>query len=240
MKFNDGFWLLKDGVKPFYGLQVTQATNDGDAYNLQVATRPIRHRGDTLGGRLLKCTPLSTYLMYSAGPLLSVRIHSPTEDVIGVKIDHFAHYEPFPNIILFPDDKPISNCSLKRDESTLSLTTGGLTAEITEKPYTITFKSPTRILTAAGEKYQALFDVPSHWTLGSASNSSCLARDPASNPNPVPPPRTVRYINSELNLSPGELVYGFGEQFGAFVKNGMISFLPLTRTTYDEQHNKVK
>lgn len=50
MKFNDGFWLLKNGVKPFYGLQVTQVIKEDEGYNLQVATRPIRHRGDTLGG----------------------------------------------------------------------------------------------------------------------------------------------------------------------------------------------
>lgn len=72
MKFNDGFWLLKQGVKPYYGLQVVQSTVKDDAYFLQVATRPIRHRGDTLGG-----------------PVLSVRVHSPTEGVIGVSIDHF-------------------------------------------------------------------------------------------------------------------------------------------------------
>jgi hypothetical protein len=50
MKFNDGFWLLKNGVKPFYGLQATQVTKDDTGYDLQVSTRPIRHRGDTLGG----------------------------------------------------------------------------------------------------------------------------------------------------------------------------------------------
>lgn len=50
MKFNDGFWLLKNGVKPFYGLQIVQNTQDTDGYSLQVSTRPIRHRGDTLGG----------------------------------------------------------------------------------------------------------------------------------------------------------------------------------------------
>jgi hypothetical protein len=50
MKFNDGFWLLKNGVKPYYGLQVTQTLADASGYDLQVATRPIRHRGDTLGG----------------------------------------------------------------------------------------------------------------------------------------------------------------------------------------------
>lgn len=72
MKFNDGFWLLKDGVKPYYALQVAQSSADADGYNLQVSTKPIRHRGDTLGG-----------------PVLNIKIHSPTEGVIGVAIDHF-------------------------------------------------------------------------------------------------------------------------------------------------------
>ena len=72
MRFNDGFWLLKHGVKPFYGLQVVQSTQTEDGFKLQVATRPIRHRGDTLGG-----------------PVLDVKVYSPTEGVIGVKIDHF-------------------------------------------------------------------------------------------------------------------------------------------------------
>jgi hypothetical protein len=157
---------------------------------------------------------------HDLGPLLSVRVHSSTQGVIGVKIEHFSVRQQYPHIPLFPDVPPVKDVSLKQTESIYSLTTGGLTAEITEKPYTITFKSPTRILTFAGEKHQALFDVPSRWTLSSASNSSCLALDPASNPNPAPLPPVVRYINSELNLSPGELVYGFGEQFGAFVKNG--------------------
>ncbi|KAJ6547326.1 alpha-glucosidase [Mycena capillaripes] len=190
MRFNDGFWLLKNGVKGYYGLQATQTKEKDGAFELQVATRPIRHRGDTLGG-----------------PVLSVKVHSPTEGVIGVKLDHFAHTAPFPVIPLFPDDQPIPNSSLKTTESGCTLTSGGLTAEITTNPYTITFKSPTRTLTFAGEKYQAVFDVPSRWTTLSASNSSPL-------------PGIVRYINSELNISPGELVYGFGEQFGAFVKNG--------------------
>ncbi|KAJ7285616.1 alpha-glucosidase [Mycena rebaudengoi] len=203
MRFNDGFWLLKHGVKSYYGLQVTQANEKGGTVELQVATRPIRHRGDTLGG-----------------PVLSVKVHSPTEGVIGVRIAHFVHNTPSPDIPLFPDDKPILNSTVATSESGYSLTTGGLTAEITTNPYTITFKSPTHTLTFAGEKYQALFDVPARWTTSSAANSSCLALDPNSNPTPAPIPEIIKYINSELNISPGELVYGFGEQFGAFVKNG--------------------
>ena len=50
MRFIDGFWLLKSGVKPSYGLQVVQAIPDETGYNLQVSTKPVRHRGDTLAG----------------------------------------------------------------------------------------------------------------------------------------------------------------------------------------------
>jgi hypothetical protein len=125
-----------------------------------------------------------------------------------------------PNIALFPDDQPIRASSLKKTDAGLILATGGLEAVITENPYSITFKSVQHTLTMAGVKHQALFDVPSRWTLAGAANSSCLALDPSSNPSPTRAPDIVRYINSELNLSPGELVYGFGEQFGAFIKNG--------------------
>ena len=79
MRFNDGFWLMKQGVKPYYGLQVVQATVEDNTYHLQVSTKPIRHRGDTLGG-----------------PLLSVKVHSPTDGVIGVRIDHFKVCEKVP------------------------------------------------------------------------------------------------------------------------------------------------
>ncbi|KAF8162970.1 glycoside hydrolase family 31 protein [Crassisporium funariophilum] len=203
MKFSDGFWLLKNGVKPFYGLQVVQVKSDATGYDLQVATRPIRHRGDTLGG-----------------PLLSVRVHSPTQGVIGVKIQHIVGRETSTNIPLFPDVDPIVDVVLNKVDNKHSLKSGDLTAEITEDPYSITFRSPTRILTEAGPKHQASIHVPSRWTAQTASNSSCLAQDTISNPKPEPLPTVVRYLNSELTISPGELIYGLGEQFGAFVKNG--------------------
>lgn len=81
MRFNDGFWALKAGVKPSYALQVVGHSVKGNAYHLQVATIPIRHRGDTL-----------------KGPVLGVTVHSPTEGVIGVRIEHFQVRCPVPQI----------------------------------------------------------------------------------------------------------------------------------------------
>ena len=71
MKFNDGFWLLKNGVKAYYGLQVVQHKIEDDSYILHVATKPVNGRGDTLGG-----------------PILTINVDAPTEGVIGVSISH--------------------------------------------------------------------------------------------------------------------------------------------------------
>lgn len=224
MKFNDGFWLLKNGIKPFYGLQVVQLKNDATGYDLRVATRPIRHRGDTLGGKYGSlCQIRVDYInrLPFTGPVLSVRVHSPTQGVIGVKIEHIVHGDsPELNIRLFPDAPPIQDASLQSTNDKHSLKSGDLVAEITENPYAITFKSPNRVLTEAGVKHQAVFDVPARWTMQSASYGSCLANDPVSNPRPEVLPPVVKYIHSELKISPGELIYGLGEQFGPFVKNG--------------------
>ena len=128
---------------------------------------------------------------------------------------------------MFPDDPPVPAVSVEKGDKEWSVSSGDLTAVITENPYTITFKSPTRTLTSAGAKHQAIYDVPNKWTLRSASNNSCLATDFSSNPTSGNPPELVRYVHSELNLSPGELIYGLGEQFGAFVKNGEPSRITL-------------
>ncbi|EJD05670.1 alpha-glucosidase [Fomitiporia mediterranea MF3/22] len=203
MKFIDGFWLLKNGVKPYYALQVVQATETKDSYLLHVSTKPIRHRGDTLGG-----------------PLLNIRVHAPSEGIIGVKIDHFKSSNPTPTIPLFPDVAPTSKTSISKTEQILRLESGDLSVEITSNPYTLTFKSPNKTLACAGPKHQGIFDVPYQWTLNSASSMSCMANDFSSNPNPGSPPSFVRYVNSEFTISPGELFYGLGERFGAFVRNG--------------------
>ena len=73
MKFNDGFWLLKHGVKPYYALQVVNDKERSNGIELHVSTKPIRHRGDTLGG-----------------PLLTINVHSVLEQFL--QFVFFYHY----------------------------------------------------------------------------------------------------------------------------------------------------
>lgn len=225
MKFNDGFWLLKSNVKPFYALQIANTKESVDGYEFYVSTRPIKHRGDTLGGTSTSQTVPNSLTCVDLGPVFTVNLSSPTEGVIGVKLGHFGHAPTLPEVPLFPNAAPLQNYSLSERDGDYFLSSGGLTAHVTQNPYTITFKSENRTLTFSGPKHQALYDVPAHWTMNSASNSSCLATDLASNPNREGPSDVVRYIHSELNISPGELIYGFGETFGAFVKNGTSDLL---------------
>lgn len=117
---------------------------------------------------------------------------------------------------------PIPSLAKTHSRGLLKLASGELNVEITSNPYTLVFKSSTKTLTTAGYKHQGLFDIPSQWACNTASNTSCLANDPNSNPVPATSPPILRYINSEFTISPGELFYGFGERFGAFVKNGVL------------------
>lgn len=71
MKFTDGLWLIKEGVKASYALDVQSTIVKDDTISLAVASKTIRHRGDTLGG-----------------PLLNVEISSPGEGIIGVKTEY--------------------------------------------------------------------------------------------------------------------------------------------------------
>ena len=73
MKFTDGNWMMRKGVRAYYPAQAYEVEAGRDSLTVYAPTKPIRHRGDTLDG-----------------PLLTVRFFSPLPDVIGVRLSHFA------------------------------------------------------------------------------------------------------------------------------------------------------
>ncbi|KAL8278546.1 hypothetical protein RQP46_009038 [Phenoliferia psychrophenolica] len=160
VKLTDGLWLRRSGVRLSWATSVVSETvSSADSeVKLLCSTKPIRDRGDTLGG-----------------PALTVTLASPAPDIVRVKLVHFAGIKQIaPAFELFPDGKPTSSpASITRGTDTLSLKAGSLIAQVDTSPsgYSIAFvdaESGTTLVNSP-VKAHGFADVPSKWTLGNIS-----------------------------------------------------------------------
>lgn len=175
MKFSDGAWLMQPGVQAHHPAEVHDLVRESDALVAYAPTRPIRHRGDTL-----------------QGPLLTVRLSSPAENIIRVRIEHYsggAARGPF---------LPLENLTAPKvdiviDDAAATLTSGALTARLERKNgWELSFRSGERVLTRSGWRGAAYIQTA----------------------------KAGNHVAESLTLGVGENVYGLGERFAAFVKNG--------------------
>lgn len=128
------------------------------------------------------------------GPLLTIRINSPMPDIIRVRIEHFSGgIDRGPHIPLQPVSPPPVAISL--DESAATLTSGNLSARVHRMDgFALSFHSGDREITRSGFRGIGFIE---HDELGT-------------------------FIHEQLALGVGENVYGLGERFTAFVKNGQV------------------
>src|ERR1044072_5681137 len=88
MKFSDGYWLLREGVRAAYPAGVLDVETGPGHLTVHAPAHPVRHRGD-----LLK------------GPALTLTCTAPMPGVIGVRLTHFAGgTDPGPAFALAGDD----------------------------------------------------------------------------------------------------------------------------------------
>lgn len=80
--------------------------------------------------------------------------------------------------------------------------------------------SPSSFL-SSGYKSLSSLTLPTALTTQQASATSILATTPYT-PPPASIPVTQNFMQSELSLVVGELIYGLGELFGPLVKNGQV------------------
>ena len=73
MKFTDGFWMAREGVRLAWAAEVRRVTQVNGGVRLLAPVRRVRQRGDTLNG-----------------VVLTVELFSPMPDVIGVRSTHHA------------------------------------------------------------------------------------------------------------------------------------------------------
>jgi alpha-glucosidase (family GH31 glycosyl hydrolase) len=103
---------------------------------------------------------------------------------------------------------------------------GALAVEINtaSRKYSLAFSRDGQPITGTEPKGQAVVDVPYKYTLAQASETSIMATQPDAlqgvSADEIRPGDSIRFMLNELVLSVGETIYGLGERFGAFVKNG--------------------
>ena len=178
MKFTDGAWLTRPGLKLHYPAEVHRVQREGDALVIHAPTRPIRHRGDTL-----------------QGPLLTVRLDAPMEGVIRVRLEHYTGVRNCGpaidlEVVKAPDVEVVEGADF------ISLGSGALVARVATKGgWGIRFETPDgRCYTQTG-----------HRGMGYVEHEN-----------------GATFVHDQLDLGVGENVYGFGERFTAWVKNGQV------------------
>jgi alpha-D-xyloside xylohydrolase len=151
---------------------------------------------DSLGDKLVihaPVRPIKNRGETLQGPLLTITLSAPLPDIIRVRIEHFAgRLARGPQIPLMPSAEMAVDIDHGADFATL--TTGQLTARIKKSEWGITFEAGGRVLTANGWRGTGYMQTVDRGN----------------------------HIVEQLSLGVGECVYGLGERFTAFVKNGQV------------------
>jgi alpha-D-xyloside xylohydrolase len=129
-------------------------------------------------------------------PVLSVRLSSPLEGVVRVQIVHFKGATQHPPAFSIQDKHP--PVSIEENDEEAVFTSGRLSAHVNKAPsgWNVRFQDQSgRMLTDSGWRNMGYM------------------RD--TNTNKV-------YMKDELGLGVGECIYGLGEHFTPFVRNGQV------------------
>jgi alpha-D-xyloside xylohydrolase len=195
MKFTDGFWRVRPGVDARYAHEAYDIAAEDGALVVHAPTKVIERRGDILNRTLL-----------------TVTVSSPLEGVIGVRIDHHQGTPSDPGFDLVGAGDGAGEARLDGEDGVL--TSGPLTARVTHgAPWNLTFEADGRTLTSSGHKSVGLVN------LGAGST---VTAEPAgiTGASSTGLAEASTYLHAQLSLGVGELVYGLGERFGPYIKNG--------------------
>ncbi len=126
------------------------------------------------------------------GTLLTVNFSSPLPDVIRVKLTHFSGEQTrFPKFDLI--EHAPACVDIQHDDKATMLNSGRLSVRVPHTgPWRVEYLGDERIITSSGPRGMGIIE-----TEGDG-----------------------HYLHEQLSLGVGENVYGLGEHFTAFIKNG--------------------
>jgi alpha-D-xyloside xylohydrolase len=132
-------------------------------------------------------------------PLLTVRFSSPMPNVMRVQMYHHKGGRPQTPEFELHAQQPGPDVAIHDDAQAATLTSGRLTVRVEKAgDWQIAFKDGDRVITSSGWRAMGIIDTDEAFYAHS------------------------RYIHEQLALGVGECVYGLGERFTPFVKNGQV------------------
>lgn len=208
MKFTNGYWMIRDGVDALYAREAYELAADAttESLNVLAPTSVVRGRYDTLNL-----------------PTFNVDITTPAEGVIRVCAEHWQGATEYPGFPLNADEpgnrdyvtvqaNGNGDGEVGVNGADVTLTTGGVKGA----PWNLTFIGEDgKVLTESAGKSLGRFKLgaESNVTAQPVSEFGVTMDGSARDESDV-------FIAIQLHLSVGEDVYGLGERFGAYVKNG--------------------
>jgi alpha-D-xyloside xylohydrolase len=127
------------------------------------------------------------------GTVLTIEFSSPMPDVIRVKVTHFAGQQPRPPE--FAIRQQATDVTVNDGPDAATLASGRLGVRVWRADgWCVEFLGDGRVLTASGDRGMGFVEMD-----GEGS-----------------------FVHEQLSLGVGECVYGLGERFTAFVKNGQV------------------
>ncbi|MGN1251063.1 MAG: TIM-barrel domain-containing protein, partial [Candidatus Spyradocola sp.] len=197
MKFSDGYWLNQPGYDLFYASVPYEIDVTEHAIHV-LATQVLTSRGDTL-----------------QGPVLDVYFSSTLENTIRVKVEHYRGARKKGPEFQLNAQEGFAPVTRETDEYA-ELISGKTRVRITKgKGWQIEYYYEDRLLTKEGWRSTSyIAEAPYH------TQERMLAQKNFNRFFADDQDEATAYTRGQLNLSVGESIYGFGEKFTTFVKNG--------------------
>lgn len=157
-----------------------------------VQIRETRVEGNKL---YIYSVPYAQDVRGMGGPVLEMYISSPQPDIIRTQAWHFmGSAKKVPQFELETQDCPLE---VREDAGVITVKSGKTELKITKSPASFTYYYDGRFLTKVGDKF-------GHSMISYLST-------------PEGP-----FMRAQLDLAIGEKIYGLGERFTPFVKNGQV------------------
>lgn len=194
MKFNNGYWLHKEGYHVSYAVAPYQIEINNSSISIIATANRIYNRGMTLGG-----------------PILKIRISSPREDIIRVNVCHYETEEVSPSFEIHEAEEFMPE--ITEDGGKVTLTSGKTRAIVDKDNYGIEYYYEDRLLTkSTGRALSYIYEDERQTNARKAAVETEFFAQHFD-------PRTS-YMREMLTLSIGEYIYGLGERFTPLIKNG--------------------